>query len=194
MELIVRCKKCGKVMKGKSKKSKISGRCPRCRDSFVISDPVSQESRKYKRLVVGESKLVKPLPETLTRRKASPTFRVMFTEVPPNDFAMNRSDYIPLLDLSEGGMGLLSRVNDISSKLQPGDSLVVEIDFPILTQTIFVEVEVCWIRPIKDDKLLQIVVRFCESDDSFPAVLKNLLKYIESRTETMDFDKWGSFG
>lgn len=194
MELIVRCEKCSKVLKGKSVKSQIIGKCPRCRDNFVFSDPVSQESRKNKRLVVGEGQLVKPLPKTLTQSKASPAFCVMFTEVPPIDFAMNRSDYIPLLDISEGGMGLLTRVNDISSKIQPGDSLVVEIDFPILIQTIFVEVEVCWIRPIKDDKLLQIGVRFCEPDDSFLAVLSNLLKYIDSRNKTMDFDKWGSFG
>jgi phage FluMu protein Com len=193
-KLIVRCDKCGKVLKGIAEKGNILGTCPRCREKFVIPDPVPHESRKKKRAVIGESRLVQPIPESLAQCTGAPVYRVMYTEVLPDEFIMKRSDSLPLLDLSEGGMGILMKADHLSGGLLPGDFFYAEIDFPILVHPVYIQVEVCWIRPIKDDTLLQVGVRFCEPGPDFLAVLNNLIQYIESRTQTIDFDKWGSFG
>lgn len=192
MTLIIRCDKCGKVLKGKAQKSRIVGTCPRCKEDIVIPDPLSKENRKKKRAVICESKLVRTIPEALTKSEESPRCRVMYTEVSPVEYALNRSTHVPLLDLSEGGMGILMRTYS-ESKLLPGDLFTVEIDFPVLVQSIFIKVEVSWIRPIKE-KLMHVGVRFCETDEPFREVLKDLMKYITSKTKTIDFEKWGSFG
>lgn len=193
-KLIFRCENCCKVLQSNAKKDLKNGKCPRCEEEFVFPHPVSQEGRKHKRAVVGESKFVQLVPEAHTQSKVTPAYRVMYTEVPPVEFTFRRSSHIPLLDLSEGGMGLLVRVDETSEKLVPGYIFVAEIDFPILIQTIFTQVEVCWVRPLKDHRLRHVGVQFCTSDKSFKGVIKNLIKYIMSRSDTLDFDKWGSFG
>jgi phage FluMu protein Com len=194
MKIIIRCEKCGKVLRGKAGKGQRIGRCPRCMDEFVIPSPVRHGDRKQDRVVISENNLVRPIPETFTHSKEPPVYRVLYTEVSPVEFALKRSTHVPLLDLSEGGMGILVRADEISDGLLPGDVFIAELDFPILVQSIFIQVEVHWIRPIKEEKLLHIGVRFCNSDKSFKGVFKNLMKYISSKTETLDFDKWGSFG
>jgi len=194
MKIIIRCEKCGKVLRGKAGKGQKIGRCPRCMDEFVIPSPVSHEDRQYERAIISENNFVRPIPESLTHSKESPVYRVLYTEVSPVEFALKRSTHVPLLDLSEGGMGILVRADEISDGLLPGDVFIAELDFPILVQSIFIQVEVRWIRLIKEEKLLQVGVRFCKSDKAFRGVLKNLMEYISSKTETLDFDKWGSFG
>ena len=154
MKIIIRCEKCGKVLRGKSGKDQRIGSCPRCRDEFVIPSPVRHGDRKQERVVISENNLVQPIPETFTHSKESPVYRVLYTEVSPVEFALKRSTHVPLLDLSEGGMGLLVRADDLSEGPLPGDILVAELDFPIFVQSIFVQVEVCWIRPLKEEKLL----------------------------------------
>ena len=67
----------------------------------------------------------------------------------------------------------------IADGLLPGDVFIAELDFPILVQSIFIQVGVRWIRLIKGEKLLQIGVRFCKSDKAFRGVIKNLIKYID---------------
>jgi len=190
----IRCEKCGKVLKGKAEKGKVFGKCPRCGDKIVIPEPLTRESRKHKRVVVGENRFIPTIPETLAQSQESPVYRIMYTEVPPMEFALKRSTQIPLLDLSEGGMKLFVRADEKSQGLSLGDVFLAEIDFPILVQSIFIQVEVRWVRLIKEEKLLQIGVQFCNSDKSFRDVIKDLMKYITSRTETLDFDKWGAFG
>jgi hypothetical protein len=90
-------------------------------------------------------------------------------------------------------MSLFVRVDSMSKELVPGTTFVAEIDFPILIQPVFVEVEVRWVRPIKKEKIMQMGVRFCDMDDALRSVLFNLKEYIESRTKELEFEKWGAF-
>ena len=194
MEIFIRCKKCGKVLQCETKKSGESGRCIRCNESFTIPDGVFADSRKHKREVVVESDLVPTTPGHLTESDDIPSFRVRYTEVPPVEFISKRSSEIPLLDLSKGGMGLLFRKDEKTDRLLKGEDFVVEIDFPILVQPILVRVEVRWIHPINNDSLLQVGVQFHNPDRALKSVLKNLMKYISSRSNTLGFEKWGAFG
>ena len=193
MDVIIRCASCGKVLKGKTQEDHLTGHCPRCHDTVRISAPLAREGRKYHRVVVGENEFVTSVPQPYCTSKTRPVYRIMYTEVPPLDFLLNRSSHVPLLDLSEGGMGLFVRVDNASEELEPGSTFVAEIDFPILVQPVFITVEVRWVRPIKEDKIMQMGVRFCDMDDSLRSVLLNLKKYIESRTKELEFEKWGAF-
>ena len=194
MKLIIRCEQCSKILTGEVEKSQSSGVCPRCGHQFTITAPISHDGRKHKRVVVGESQFAQSIPETLTQNREDPVYRVMYTEVPPVEFALKRSDYVPLLDLSKGGMGVLSRADDQSSELLPGDKFVAEIDFPILVQSIFVQVELRWIRLIKEGQLRHTGVQFCHPDEPLQSVIQCLMNYIQSRTQTPDCKIWGSFG
>ena len=90
MKLIIRCETCGKILQGDVEKSHIVGVCPRCGSRFTISDPVSQDSRRHKRVFIGESQFTQSIPETLTQSLEVPAYRVMYTEVPPVEFALKR--------------------------------------------------------------------------------------------------------
>ena len=191
--IIFRCEKCGKVLKGEVQKSTVVGKCPRCKDKFVVPDPVTRDNRKKKRTIVPESKYYITLPDTLTKSNNQANFRVIYTEVPPVEFALKRKDQVPLLDISEGGMGFLIRSDDKSGKVLPGDILVVEMDFPVLAQPVYTKIEVCWLKPIKEDKLMHVGVRFYRPSEALKGFLKGILKYIESKTQSLDFETWGSF-
>lgn len=194
MELIIHCEKCGKLLQGKAEKARTFGECPRCGHKLAIPVPAMHENRKHKRAVVVESKFVKPIWETLTQSKEPSLYRIVYTEAPPVEFALNRASDSPLLDISEGGMGILVKADAKSNGLLPGNIFVAEIDFPILIQPIFIRVEVCWMRPLKEDRLFHIGVRFCESGEYLEDLLKNLVRYVESKSKAIDIDKWGSFG
>ncbi len=191
--IIIRCEKCGKVLKGKMKKSNIVGKCPRCKDKFVVPDPVAQDNRQYKRTIIPESKYVCSVPASLTNNKKPVNYRIIYTEVSPVEFALNRTDQVPLLDISEGGMGIIIRSINASGKVLPGDIFIVELDFPIFIKPVYTEVEVCWLKPIKDDKLMHVGVRFNRTGEDFKKVLKCILKFISSKTQSLDFETWGSF-
>jgi phage FluMu protein Com len=192
-DVIIRCAGCGKVLKGKTQEDHLTGNCPRCHDTLNISPPSAREERKYRRAVVGENEFVTSVPQPFRTSKTPPVYRIVYTEVPPIDFIRNRSSHVPLLDLSEGGMGLFVRVDSVSKELVPGTTFAAGIDFPILIQPVFVTVEVRWVRPIKKEKIMQMGVRFCDMNDSLRGVLFNLKKYIESRTKELEFEKWGAF-
>ena len=194
MKITIRCEQCGKALRGKAGKKQTRGTCPRCMDKFVISNPVSREDRKQERAVVSDNNLVRPIPAALTSSEKSPVYRVSYTEVSPVEFALKRSTHVPLLDLSEGGMGILVNADEVSKALGSGDEFTAELDCPIFIQSIYVQVAVHWIRPTKEGKLLHLGVRFCNSDKSFRRVIKTLMKFISSKTDTLDFDKWGAFG
>jgi phage FluMu protein Com len=192
-DVTIRCASCGKVLKGKPQEDHLTGNCPRCHGTVRISVPLARECRKFHRAIVGENQFVTSVPQPYGTSKTQPLCRVMYTEVPPADFILYRSSHVPLLDLSEGGMGLFVRADNTSKELLPGSTFVTEIDFPILVQPVFVMVEVRWVRPIKEDKIMQLGVRFCNMDDALKSVLLNLKKYIESRTKELEFEKWGAF-
>jgi phage FluMu protein Com len=192
-DVIIRCASCGKVLKGKAREDHLTGNCPRCHDTLRISPPLASEGRKYHRAVVGENEFITFVPQPFCTSKTLPVYSIVYTEVAPIDFIRNRSSHVPLLDLSEGGMGLFVRVDNVSKELAPGTTFVATIDFPILVQPVFVTVEVRWIRPIKKEKIMQMGVRFCDMNDSLRGVLLNLKKYIESRTKELEFEKWGAF-
>ncbi len=190
--IIIRCEKCGKVLKGKTQKSNIVGKCPRCKDKFVVPDPITRDNRKKKRSIIPESKYVSALPDKLTKSSKPAHYRLMYTEVSPVEYALKRSDHVPLLDISESGMGFIIRTHNKSHKILPGDMLYVELDFPVLVQPIYTEVEVCWIKPIKEEKLMHVGVRFHRPGEELEGVLKGILKYIASKSQSLDFETWGS--
>jgi hypothetical protein len=194
MEVTIRCEKCGKVLKGEAEKPGSFGRCPRCHAKVAIPNPSLRNFRKYERQIVGENVFVPAVPDSLTRSEQAPFVKVRYTEVPPVDFALGRPNHIPLLDLSEGGMGILMKDDESSKELNPGDVFVAEIDFPILVRPIRLEVEVRWIRAIKKERLRHVGVQFCHPDQVLKKVIHSLIKYITSRSETNGFEKWGAFG
>ncbi len=133
------------------------------------------------------------MPDSLTKKSDKVNYRVTYTEVPPMDYALKRSDQVPLLDISEGGMGFIIRSDNKSNKVLPGDILVVEMDFPIFVQPVYTEVEVCWLRPLKEEKMMHVGVRFYQPGEAIKKVLKGILKYLASKSQTLDFETWGSF-
>lgn len=193
MEIIIRCENCGKVLKGTAQEACLMSRCPRCQDTLEIPAPMNMEARQYYRAVVGEKKWITSVPYAFRKSNAPAVYKVMYTEVPPADFIQNRSTHVPLLDLNEGGMGLFVNADKVSDELQPSNTFIAEIDFPILVQPLIVRVEVRWIRPIKEKKLIQMGVMFCDMNESLRNVILSLKHYIESRTNEFDFDKWGAF-
>ncbi len=190
--IFIRCEKCGKVLKGRTQKLNIVGKCPRCKDKFVVPDPIKRDSRKKKRTIVHESKYVSTLPDILTKRNKPPHYRLIYTEVSPVEYALKRSDHVPLLDMSEDGLGFIIKTNDKSHKILPGDILYVALDFPVLVQPIYSEVEICWIKPIKEEKLMHVGARFHRPGEALKEVLKSLVKYIASKSQSLDFETWGS--
>ncbi len=190
--IIIRCEKCGKILQGKVEKSNIVGKCPRCKDKFVVPDPISRESRKGDRSIVSESKYFRDLPDSVTKSNSSVNYRVVYTEAPPMEFALKRKDQVPLLDIGEGGIGFIARADDKANKALPGDILTIEIDFPIFVKPVSAKVEVCWVRPIKQKKLMQVGVRFYRPSEALKGVLKNIKEYIASKTQSLDFETWGS--
>jgi phage FluMu protein Com len=189
--IIIRCEKCGKVLKGKVQKSNIVVKCPRCNDNFVVPDPITRENRKNKRIVIPESKHFRTLPDSIIKSNNPATYKVVYTEAPPVEFALKRSDRVPLLDISESGMSFIIRVDE-SSKVLPGDILVLEIDFPVFTQPVYTKVEVCWIRSMKEEKLMHVGVRFYQPTEALKKVLNGMIKYIAATTKSLDFETWGS--
>jgi hypothetical protein len=183
--IIIRCEKCGKVLKG------IVGKCPRCNDNFVVPNPITRENRKFERTIIPESKYFRTLPDSIIKSKNPANYKVVYTEAPPVEFALKRSDRVPLLDISESGMSFIIRVDE-SSKVLPGDILVLEIDFPVFTQPVYTKVEVCWIRSMKEEKLMHVGVRFYQPTEALKKVLNGMIKYIAATTKSLDFETWGS--
>ena len=95
--------------------------------------------------------------------------------------------------MSEDGLGFIIKTNNKSHTILPGDILYVELDFPVLVQPIYTEVEVCWIKPIKEEKLMHVGARFHRPNDALIDVLRGMVKYIASKTQSLDFETWGSF-
>jgi len=58
---------------------------------------------------------------------------------------------------------------------------------------VYTEVEVCWIKPIKEEKLMHVGARFHRPDEALKEVLKGIIKYIASKTQSLDFETWSSF-
>ncbi len=189
-----RCEKCRKVLRSKTEETGKTGKCPFCGTTLTMPDPVLRQKRKHARALAGESSFFRPLPESLLQASSPPLYRVMYTEVPPAEFLLKRSSHVPLLDLGEGGMGFFVRADEKSREVFPGQSFVVEVDFPIFVQPIFVEVKVCWTRSGDENKVLHVGVKFVRTDELLTGFLQNLINYISSRTEAVDLDKWGSFG
>jgi phage FluMu protein Com len=194
VRVFVRCEKCWKILQGKEEKAGVLGECPRCKNRFTVPAPLLHEKRKHQRMLVGESRFAVPNSESLPLSNGPADYRIMYTEVCPAEFVLNRSSHSPLLDLSEGGMSFLVRTDEKRRKVAPGNSLVVEIDFPILARPIFVQVEVCGVRSVDENKLLHIGVRFSMMNESLTEVIKNLIKYVILKSNAIEIEKWGSFG
>jgi len=193
IKMIVRCEKCGKVLQGEPDKAGASITCPKCNNKFVVPGALSRESRRHERVLTSESRLALQIPESLSRSEEQALYCIAYTEVPPVEFALNRSTYVPLVDLSEGGMGFLVKTDEKARLIEPGSSFVIEIDFPILVRTVFVIVESRWLRPVTGEKLLRVGVQFKTTDAAFKKVIEHMIEYLMMRTDAIDIEKWGIF-
>ena len=90
-------------------------------------------------------------------------------------------------------MGFLVKADEKSRLIEPGSCFVVEIDFPIFVQPVFVQVEVLWLRPISGDKLLRVGVQFKTADELFKKVVERMIEYLSMRSDAIDIEKWGIF-
>ena len=115
------------------------------KNSFKIPNINKFKARQTVREVVHESEMSTPLPETLKKPGILSLFRIKYTEASPVNFVLKRNNDLPLLDLSENGLGFLCKEED-ASLLKTGKIIAVEIDFPILEEPLIIQVEVRWMK------------------------------------------------
>lgn len=190
---VIRCENCGKVLRGKPDEGGTLTSCPKCKNKLVVPDAFSSESRRHPRVLTTQSSLALRIPESLSQGEEPALYCIAYTEVSPVEFALHRSTCVPLMDVSEGGMGFLVRTDEKARPIEPGYCFVVEIDFPILVQPVFVTVETRWLRPMSGGKLLRVGVQFKTVDESFKKVVKKMIEYLMVRTDAIDVEKWGMF-
>lgn len=184
----IRCRNCGKVLQTSLSNAGKRAECPRCKKPFLVPQATVTENRQKERAVVEENRLAPIIPERLTRKEGRPFCRVVYTEADPVLFVMSRPDAVPMLDISEGGLGVMIRADQITPDIVQGSILLFEIDFPILAKPIFARVEVRWIESPDNQQLCHLGVEFHQPGKELQAVVQKLIEYVLSRPEHWKLD------
>lgn len=182
----IRCGNCGKVLLVKCTEERKMGICPKCRTKLIIPKLPEIEARKSERAVISESPLTVQPPEGLVSPKEKPFCRLVYTEVPPFEFALRCKDHVPILDLSENGLSFLIRKKEAADFLTLEKVILIEIDFPILGEPIYPYVRVRWTNVTQDQDLLQIGVEFFEPHKDLQKIMANLIRYVLARSDARE--------
>ncbi|MBF0117726.1 MAG: PilZ domain-containing protein [Desulfobacterales bacterium] len=182
----MRCKNCGKVLKTNSENAGKKVRCPQCQNVFVIPDAKELASRKADRVVIQESKDAISLSQDMPAHlEETPFCQVVYTEADPIQFTLKRKNQVPLLDLSEGGLAFYIKTSEEVAALTFEKIIPIEIDFPtVLFEPLSVKVEVRWIKPMAEQKLLHVGVKFNNPDKKFLKIVSKLIELIISKPDT----------
>jgi two-component system chemotaxis response regulator CheY len=182
IRLKIRCNNCSKVIDTILENDGRNWECPDCKNSFTIPNINKFKARQTGRKIVHESEMSTPLPETLKKPGITPLFRIKYTEASPVNFVLKRNNALPLLDLSENGLGFLCKEED-ASLLKTGIIIMVEIDFPILEEPLIIQVEVRWIKQMSNKKLYRVGVEFYQQEKDLQKILNTFFNYITLRPE-----------
>jgi len=177
----MRCQGCGSVLKTSSANSGRQAQCPKCNATFTVPFPPPSEARQALRAIVQELSSQPCASESSGSHGTIPFFRVVYTEADPAQFALARENRVPVLDISAKGLRFLTRTEGKRLKLVPGQTILLEIDFPNLVKPIKTPVEVRWAKPLEGYKLQQVGVEFTKPDREFRAALDDLVSYVLSR-------------
>jgi phage FluMu protein Com len=186
--LKIRCRSCGKVLQTSISNAGKMAKCPKCKKSFVVPSATVIGNRRQERAVVEENRLSPVIPEKLTRKDGRPFCRVFYTEADPVLFVLSRQDSVPMLDISERGLGVMIKADQITPDIVQGSILLFEVDFPILAKPIFARVEVRWIERPENQQLCHLGVEFHQPGKELQAVVHKLIEYVLSRPEHWKLD------
>lgn len=178
MIIRIRCQKCGGGLKTDSANAGKMGECPKCKATFVIPEAPAQEKRETQRAMVQDKDGhvqpdVQAKTESVLRR-----LLVQYTEADPSSFTLKRSDRVPLLDISEGGIRFMVKDSPGTPRLKTSERLILDLDFPILDAPISLKAQVRWVSAMEGTELYQVGVQFEKTDNAARELLKRLITYV----------------
>jgi phage FluMu protein Com len=187
--LKVRCKKCGKVLKTPAKNAGKKGECPKCKNTLMIPGEEQFKKRKSERAVIEEARISIDHNHESEPSDAPVLFQILYTEADPVKFALARKNQVPLLDLSNGGIGFAVKSTKENAKLSKGQIIEIEIDFPILIKPVRLSVEIRWRKKMDNKKIFQLGVKFHKPSKSILRTINKLIDYILTRPEVWQLEE-----